>query len=901
MKTNVKFLIWTGLLLLTSVVVPYQAKATSDFGIISIANPDNPSEWITIMDRNLGATSNDFMSKDSFGYHFQWWNNYWFSQWCFSEACSDYVTRSSKDAATHWAVWDDSYNNSWYYGTTFIKAYYVGYRDDGDYHNWLWWWIWDNPSNNWWAKQTNSKDRQWPCPEGYHVPSAWERWLLVKYWWNTYAEDNLIDWWDGFYYIKWDVATDFNIFFKLPFAGRRGEEDALIHSQWAVGSYWTSSPNGDAYPEEGIWERRIHTFNTYGGFSGIPIWEWDDADNGLSLRCFKNTYEPEVLGTKTVILKPWLNTFSTPAVLKSISFSNFWKDIWFAKMEKWEWTGLKIWEKAFVELIQPLEWYLIRNNGTEDVIMTIEYDTDNSNSLMLSKNLDAWWNFLWVTTTTNPFRVIADATAAMILDLTNWQNTNLIQLWKTFVNTNKYMLWKAYAVFVNNSNWIYGGINNYGDWDGVQCVSMDSANVTHTIKDWIITLKWNEIQWDFVDISLYADEERWYLPEGTVSMKDKQFDYRIEHSGEHKFMLRNWCKNFYYTVNVNTSQAYSQEFQEAYEWAYENWIISDENIDSANLYYGLWNVLELADIMNNFAENVLELQPNTSLVCDFGDLSSYMQWYDEETLNEYQNILTKSCHFWLIPRDEITSPAPIQDVKRAIFGTALSRALWWNQFDWWTPYYANHLNALKAAGIMNQIDNPENTWEIKWYVLIMLMRATESRPAGILTNNITKTVEFPMNESSRKAVFNGTYTVLREIDNEYGKLSSIRIRDYEHCEENCPISWKIQFCLSLNWEEYCGKQNNINTVRDTITFEEINLEKNEPISLRIDAEYQWISWTWTKNFNMWIMDSNWFITDIAMDLAPIKIVNKNNNVCWDWIEDEWENCLNCPEDVEDCD
>jgi hypothetical protein len=37
---------------------------------------------------------------------------------------------------------------------------------------------------------------------------------------------------------------------------------------------------------------------------------------------------------------------------------------------------------------------LIKNNGKEDVVMTIEYDTDNSNSLLLSKDLDAGWNFL---------------------------------------------------------------------------------------------------------------------------------------------------------------------------------------------------------------------------------------------------------------------------------------------------------------------------------------------------------------------------------------------------------------------------------------------------------------------------------------------------------------------------
>lgn len=554
MKTKTKLLIWAWLLLAACIIIPYQAKAIQDFWTISIANPENPTEWITIMDRNLGATSSDITSKDSFWYHYQWWNNYWFAQWCFSQGCNDSVTEASTDVETNWAVRNDSYNNSWYYGTTFIKAYYVGYREDGSYHNWLWWWTWDNPSNNWWAKQTNSEDRQWPCPEGYHVPSAWEWWLLTKYRGNTYATDNLIDWWDGFYYISWDVSADFNIFFKLPFAGRRWEQDAKIYSQWLAWSYWSSSPNGEAYPDEGIWERRIHTFNTYWLRSGIPIWGWVDADNGLSVRCFKNTYDPT-------------NSSNTPQT----------------------------------------------------------------------------------------------------------------------------------------------------------CTSMDSANVTHTINDWIITLHWDEIQGDFVDVSIYWDEERWYLPEGTVNMKDKKFDYNIIRSGEHKFMLRNWCRNFYYTVNVNTAQAFSQELQEAFAWAYENWIISDTNINNAWLYYYMDN-LELADIMNKFSENILWLQPDTSLQCSFGNLSSYIGT-DQETLTRYQEILEKSCQLWLIPRNKIENPAPIQNANRAVFWTALSRALWWDLNEWWDPYYSGHLNALKAADIINQIDNPENTIEIKWYILVTLMRA----------------------------------------------------------------------------------------------------------------------------------------------------------------------------------
>ncbi len=554
MKTKTKLLVWAWLLLAASILIPYQAKAIQDFWTISIANPDDPTEWITIMDRNLGATSNDITSKDSFGYHYQWWNNYWFAQWCFSQGCNDSVTEASMDADTIWLIWNDSYNNSGYYWPIFIKSdFSYSYRRDGSYHNWLWWWTWDNPSNNWWAKQTNSEDRQWPCPEGYHVPSAWEWWLLVKYWWNTYDENNLVNGWDGFYYISWDTAADFKIYFKLPFAGIRSEDNALLYNQGRYGEYWSSSPNGNAYLTDEYWEDRIHIFNTF----GIPKWNTGIPNRWLSIRCFKDTYEPT-------------NSSSTPQT----------------------------------------------------------------------------------------------------------------------------------------------------------CSSMDSANVTHTINDWIITLHWDEIQGDFVDVSIYWDEERWYLPEGTVNMKDKKFDYNIIRSGEHKFMLRNWCRNFYYTVNVNTAQAFSQELQEAFARAYENWIISDTNINNAWLYYYMDN-LELADIMNKFAENILWLQPNTSLQCSFGDISTYIGT-DQETLTRYQEILEKSCQLWLIPRNKIENPAPIQDANRAIFGTALSRALWWNQNEWWDPYYSGHLNALKAAWIITQIDNPERRYEEKWYVLMILMRVSKS-------------------------------------------------------------------------------------------------------------------------------------------------------------------------------
>jgi hypothetical protein len=73
----------------------------------------------------------------------------------------------------------------------------------------------------------------------------------------------------------------------------------------------------------------------------------------------------------------------------------------------------------------------------------------------------------------------------------------------------------------------------------------------------------------------------------------------------------------------------------------------------------------------------------------------------------------------------ITAFRPYDTISRAEFGTALSRVLWGNEYEGGTPYYANHLNALKANAIMNQIANAESTKEIRGYVMLMLMRSEQ--------------------------------------------------------------------------------------------------------------------------------------------------------------------------------
>lgn len=80
----------------------------------------------------------------------------------------------------------------------------------------------------------------------------------------------------------------------------------------------------------------------------------------------------------------------------------------------------------------------------------------------------------------------------------------------------------------------------------------------------------------------------------------------------------------------------------------------------------------------------------------------------------------------------ITNFNPYGVVTRAEFGTVLSRALRGDEYDGATPYYADHLDALKDAGIMTNISNPSMT-EVRGYVMLMMQRAEEeATPAACL-------------------------------------------------------------------------------------------------------------------------------------------------------------------------
>jgi len=210
-------------------------------GLISLSS--DGSSWITISDKNLGATqvwnSWDTLSETNCGKYYQWWNNYGFPfTWG--------VTTSSTqvNASVYWP-WN------YYSSDTFIK--YSGRWDTTD--NW----------NLWGGVTWTNEAMQWPAPDGFHVPLSSE-WQAVYNVWRA------LGWGSG----DW---TNFWIALKLPFAGLRLSYDSNVDSQGTEGRYWSSSP----YPSDAN-----NSFFLYFYSSDVSPQRSSYRANGFSVRPFKN-------------------------------------------------------------------------------------------------------------------------------------------------------------------------------------------------------------------------------------------------------------------------------------------------------------------------------------------------------------------------------------------------------------------------------------------------------------------------------------------------------------------------------------------------------------------------------------------------------------------------------------
>ena len=176
-----------------------------------------------------------------------------------------------------------------------------------------------------------------------------------------------------------------------------------------------------------------------------------------------------------------------------------------------------------------------------------------------------------------------------------------------------------------------------------------------------------------------------------------------------------------YTPAPSPSNRYSAEMNEAFEFARRNGITTMSNIEAADMY-GWLTRIAMAKMLSQYAINVLHKTPDYSRNNTFIDVPSDLN-------NSYNNWVTLAYQLWIMWMNmQYNKFRPKDLVTRAEFATALSRLLYgtsdW-QYKWTVNYYIPHMTKLFNAWILTN-NNPQML-ELRWYVMLMLMRSASKR------------------------------------------------------------------------------------------------------------------------------------------------------------------------------
>ena len=238
-----------------------------------------------MMDRNMWATSVynknfDDQNTGSFGFVYQWWNNYGFPRCNGNGACNyspitetlvsvdileNYIPSKFASSTWIWKNWDKVSTKSWHV--------------TGDSVRYLWW-------------NGNTIDMQWPCPDGYHVPLANETnnegWLF-RVWGNIY--DKTINTIGGkgswFTFLSYDQEL-FSSQFLLPHAWAHKKGGTNEQDQNICWDYWTATPT-DLADARNMWFCKDGQNSFYKEHGNFLFTNASQRNNWSTLRCFKNS------------------------------------------------------------------------------------------------------------------------------------------------------------------------------------------------------------------------------------------------------------------------------------------------------------------------------------------------------------------------------------------------------------------------------------------------------------------------------------------------------------------------------------------------------------------------------------------------------------------------------------
>lgn len=351
-----------------------------------------------------------------------------------------------------------------------------------------------------------------------------------------------------------------------------------------------------------------------------------------------------------------------------------------------EWSSTDISRSNVVNPINKSWWYLLWWTG----ISIKWYDTNLwqiswysfGNSVLMQKPAMSWiWSNTWIVWNYDRNKFVASNTSNPKFNISVWKYFNSRQDILVSWDNNLIQYYSIYGDLLSHKTWI-------AIWTEV------SLQLSGTLNNNIIIQLYGSgffaihSALDKFDINTSGDNYTggWH----NIDL------YRYE-DGDQAIMQSNW---------------YTRELNNAYRFAYLYKITTKDDIYSADLYGSLTRIA-MAKMLSNYAINILGKTPNGTNNCKFNDVSTYMD-------SAYDLGVSNACKLWIMwinmPNNKFR---PNDTITRWEFATALSRLLY-NTPDW-NPYYQTHLSKLKSEWILTNT-NP-NLEEIRWYVMLMLMRS----------------------------------------------------------------------------------------------------------------------------------------------------------------------------------
>ena len=166
-------------------------------------------------------------------------------------------------------------------------------------------------------------------------------------------------------------------------------------------------------------------------------------------------------------------------------------------------------------------------------------------------------------------------------------------------------------------------------------------------------------------------------------------------------------------------QQFTEESQEAYEFAKEKWITTMPSIQKAEMDKNLTRIA-MAKMLSQYAMNILWQKPENIITPKFNDVT-------DKQNSDYDDWVTLSYQLWIMWQNMPNNKfRPNDEVTRAEFATALSRMVYHTsdgEYKSTPKYYIHHMEKLASEWIITN-DNPKMK-ELRWYVMIMLMRSAK--------------------------------------------------------------------------------------------------------------------------------------------------------------------------------